>query len=248
MACYGEQLIADPEKAPYNFKDPSWMMRTTAGHNAVLINGLPHQYHDGSEGTNASDASAKVLSFGKTDGILHVASDASPAYQLVDSNIDKVLRCMFVLPEMMTTVIMDRVDMKAGNPATLEARFFAYNMDGNGKVAKTKSGFKTTRPMAYVDATFKASAPVTHGVSVLPIAPERQADYPFAHANLPAAEQNWLVSAISAGTKDATAAVSDIAVDEAGQVIVAIRRNGAQLTLTLTPTAQDPTTFTVSRS
>ncbi len=248
MACYGEQLIADPEKAPYNFKDPSWMMRTTAGHNAVLINGMPHQYHDGSEGTNASDASAKVLSYGNKDGVLHVASDASPAYQLVDSNIDKVLRCMYVLPEMMTTVILDRVDMKAGNPATFEARFFAYNMDGNGKITKTNNGFKTTRPMAYVDASFKGSAAVSNGVNVLPIAPERQADYPFAHANMPSAEQNWLVSTICAGTKDAPAAVSDIAVNDTGEVIVTIRRNGTQLSLSLTPTAQDPSSFTITRS
>ncbi len=250
ISAFGEQLVADLEKAPYSRNDPSWMMRTTAGHNAVLINGLSHQYHDGSEGTNASDAVAKLLGHGEKDGVLYAHSDASPAYQLVDPNIEKVVRSLFYVPEMHSTVVLDTVRMKSGQTATLQARFFAYNMDGQGSIELIPNGFKTSRPNAHVSGRFFGSQPVSANTALLPIAPERQADYPFAHADLPAAEQNWLVTVLSAGAPGTPAAAGRVQqVDDnfGTAVVVTLERDEKSVMVIMRPEGDDPTFFTVQR-
>lgn len=250
IAAFGEQLIADLEGAPYNFKDPSWMMRTTAGHNAVLINGLPHQYHDGSEGTNASDAAATLLGHGEQDGVLYAHSDATLAYQLVDPNIDKVVRSMFFVPEMHSTVVLDTVRMKSGETATLQARFFAYNTDGLGTIEVIPNGFKTRRPNAYIEGSFFGGQAVLANTSVLPIEPERQADYPFAYADLPAAEKNWLISVLCAGSvdqKSATGRVQQVDDNFGTAIVVTLDRDDKTVMVTMRPEGEDPTIFTVQR-
>jgi hypothetical protein len=248
MACFGEQLVADLTGVPYMRADPSWMMRTTAGHNAILINGKPHQYHDGSEGTNASQASAKILKSGNQDGILYASSDATAAYALVDANIAKVLRSLIVVPEMHTTLVLDHVAMKPGNKATVEARFFAYNTDGNGKIETNPAGFRITRPMAYVDAQFMASDALKTDQSVLPIAPERQKDYPFGYALVAEAESSWLITALNAGKVDMVAATTVLEMGSDGSLQVKLNRDGKQVIVQLQPESTDPTTFTISRA
>ena len=89
--------VADPYRPPYSFSDPSWMMRTTAGHSALLIDGQGHQYHDGAEGTNPSDARAAIVRQGERDGYLFWASDATPAYQLVLPDVQSVTRTVVML-------------------------------------------------------------------------------------------------------------------------------------------------------
>ena len=250
LACFGEQLIADLEKAPYTRTDPSWMMRTTAGHNAVLINGLSHQYHDGSEGTNASNASATLLSHGIKDGVLHMSSDATQAYALVDPNIASVIRTILVVPGLQSAIVLDNVNMLAGFEATLEARFFSYNMDGQAKTEALPNGFVTNRPMAHIEGRFIGNSPVAVSQSVLPIAPERQEMYPFVNANLPAAQKNWLVTVLCAGSNDIKAAGGRIqtASDNFGAaIVVTLNRDEEDVMIILRPEADDPTFFTVEQ-
>lgn len=227
------------------------MMRTTAGHNAVLINGLPHQYHDGTEGTNASDAAAKLLGHGEQDGVLFAHSDASPAYQLVDPNIEKVVRSLFFVPDMHSTIVLDTVRMKSGQTATLQARYFAYNMDGQGSIELIPNGFKTTRPNAHISGRFFGNQAVMVNTAQLPIAPERQADYPFAHADLPAAEMNWLVTVLNAGsdnTKSAAGRVQQVDDNFGTAIVVTLERDEKSIMVIMRPEGDDPTFFTVQRS
>jgi hypothetical protein len=103
VKCFGETLVADPYRPPYSYADPSWALRTTAGHSALLIDGEGHQYHDGSEGTNASDAYAEIIRVGERTGYLYWVSDATRAYELVDEDVGSVTRSVVVLNDVPAT-------------------------------------------------------------------------------------------------------------------------------------------------
>ena len=135
----GEVLIVDPSRPPYSYADPSWMMRTTAGHSALLIDGKGHQYHDGRQGTNASDAVAKIIRFGERDGYVYWTSDATPAYKLVDDDIESVTRTVFVFEELESALVLDKV-RKRSQPSVIEARFFGDNRKSVDGHFSTQSG------------------------------------------------------------------------------------------------------------
>ncbi|MDW7680804.1 MAG: heparinase II/III family protein, partial [bacterium] len=84
LKAYGEILLADPLRPTYDPNSPGWLLRTGLGHNTVLIDGKSHQYHLGEEGTNASDAWAQIVRYGRRPGYDFWASDATQAYQLVN--------------------------------------------------------------------------------------------------------------------------------------------------------------------
>lgn len=135
----GEILVTDPYRPPYSFADPSWMMRTTAGHSAVLVDGNGHQYHDGSEGTNASDAVAKIVRVGRRDGFVFWASDATPAYALVDPDVESITRSVYVFEAMPLVLVLDKV-RKGTTASKIEARFFADNRTEAPATFSTTSG------------------------------------------------------------------------------------------------------------
>src|SRR5690606_30432504 len=89
---YGERLLHDPYRAAYVNQQPRWVLRQTEAHTAVLIDGRGHQYHDGSEGTNASWAFAKVIDYTTGPDWMCVTSDATDAYQLVNPDVTRVRR------------------------------------------------------------------------------------------------------------------------------------------------------------
>ena len=60
---FGERLLTDPFGAAYDPEQPGWLLRLTEAHNAVLIDGAGHGYHDGAEGTNESEATARILRY-----------------------------------------------------------------------------------------------------------------------------------------------------------------------------------------
>lgn len=183
VKCFGEHLVADPYRPPYSFSDPAWMLRTTAGHSAMLVDGQGHQYHDGSEGTNPSDAHAKVVRKLERSMYMLWASDATPAYQLVNPDIASATRTVVMLHRTPAIVIIDKVTKKT-TPSTIQSRFFGYNMDEQGKIEASTNTFTIHRPLAKLKGT-----PIGNGVQkvevpVLPIPEDVAALHPLVQANM----------------------------------------------------------------
>jgi hypothetical protein len=144
---FGERLIVDPMRPPYSFRDPAWKMRLTAGHSAVLIDGMGHQYVDGHDGTNASQAAATIIRNGERDGCFFWTSDATPAYQLVQPDVAAITRTVITLTGIPAVVLVDKV-IKLKTPSVIQARFYTFNADAKGSIEAAGSGFTITRPAA----------------------------------------------------------------------------------------------------
>jgi len=181
VKCFGETLVADPYRPPYSYTDPAWMMRTTAGHSALLIDGQGHQYHDGAEGTNASDAEARLVRTGERDGFLFWTSDATPAYRLVLPDVASVTRTVVVLHALPAVLILDKV-LKRAERSHLQARFFAYNLDGDGRIEAAAAHFVTHRPGVLLHGLAHAPGGARSRAGVLPIPEETAQQHPFAEA------------------------------------------------------------------
>jgi hypothetical protein len=190
VKCFGEQLVTDPYRPPYSFSDPSWMMRTTAGHSAVLIDGKGHQYHDGREGTNASKARARVVQCGLRDGYAFWTSDATEAYALVDPEVAWVSRSIFVVFADPAILVVDHV-LTTGRRSVVSGRFFAFNLDGEGAVSAAGSSFETRRPGARLAAAAYSPSGASASAGRLPIPSERAEQHPFTEitTNVPAQDQ-----------------------------------------------------------
>jgi hypothetical protein len=177
--CFGEQLVVDPMRPPYSFRDPAWKMRLSAGHSGVLIDGKGHQYVDGHEGTNASQASAKLIRRGERDGYFFWTSDATSAYALVIPDVHSVTRTVVALADPSALVVVDKI-IKSSEPSTVQARFYAYNTDGKGVIAATQEAFTVTRPYARLVGSSASVAGVTY-TSSIPDIPDAQARlHPYA--------------------------------------------------------------------
>jgi hypothetical protein len=143
---YGERLLHDPFRAAYVAKQPRWLLRQTEAHTAVLINGQGHQYHNGSEGTNASWAFARVTDFRTGPGWMTVTSDATDAYQLVNDKVVRVHRTLvFLKPDIV--VFLDRVALKDAT-GTVQVRYQMYNEDLAAKLSVSGDEFTIDRPHA----------------------------------------------------------------------------------------------------
>ncbi len=133
IKCHGEVLVADPYRPPYANTDISWPLRLSTGHSALTIDGLGHQYHDGKEGTNPSDAHAKIVRVLDLGDVVSWSSDATQAYQLVNEDIQSVVRTVVVLHDGNSVIVIDKVTKKSV-ASKIGARYYAKNVDGNGKV------------------------------------------------------------------------------------------------------------------
>jgi hypothetical protein len=154
---YGERLLHDPLKAAYSYTLPHWILRLTEAHNAVLINGKGHQYHDGHEGTNASWAEATVVEYRPSTEHLIVTSDATEAYRLVHPDVDLVRRTViFLKPDIL--LIYDRVRLKSIR-SNVQVRFQVYNEDGAGTAETNDMTFFIKRPQASLRGTIISSSP-----------------------------------------------------------------------------------------
>ncbi len=212
IKCHGEQIVADPYRPPYSFTDPAWMMRTTAGHSAVLIDGKGHQYHDGREGTNPSDARAKIISKNATNSNCTWTSDATKAYQLVMPDVRLVLRSVMVLFDWNTVIIFDKV-VKDETASTIEARFFGFNHDKFGRVYSGGDTFVMSRPLGWGYGQVWSKNGVAVESEFLPIPEEEAAKHPFASVVTQDAslEMSLLTSiAIAPGTTQPPKAVGRI--------------------------------------
>jgi hypothetical protein len=172
LKCFGETLVADPKRPPYNYKDPAWIMRLTGGHSAVLIDGKGHQYVNGTEGTNASQARAQIVRSGVRPGYMFWTSDATPAYQLVLPDVSSITRTVVMLEDVPAVLVLDKV-IKKSEPSTIQARFFCYNNDSEGRIAADASGFTIIRPAAQLRGITVSNGDVASSTATLPI-PDRQ--------------------------------------------------------------------------
>lgn len=170
LKAHGERLLTDPFGAAYDWRDPAWRLRLTEAHNAVLIDGRGHVYHDGREGTNPSAAEARIVRFVDRGERVWWCSDATPAYRLVDPDVRQVLRAvLFVKPDLV--LVHDRVQ-KETHTSEVAVRFLPDNRDGraNIDVGQNQSGFVIKRPRASLYVHYRATAPVRlyHGLLDVP--------------------------------------------------------------------------------
>jgi hypothetical protein len=176
FAAKGERLLNDPIRASYNPDHPGWLLRETAAHSAVLIGGRGHIYHQGEEGTNKSLAHAKVVAHQVGLDSMAVTSDVTDAYRLAGAPVTRVHRTVvFLKPGML--VVFDAVDLT--EPMSVEARFQAFNRDGQGSVSADGNAFVIQRPRAALRGVAGAVGAAHVGTGKLDM-PTEEGVYPFA--------------------------------------------------------------------
>lgn len=196
VKCFGERLVTDPNRPPYNWKDPSWALRLTKGHSGVLVDGRGHEYVNGVEGTNPSRAYARITDQQATDPFALWSSDATQPYRLIDTEIKQVVRTVVVFFEENALVVVDRF-AKHEKPSTFTARFFGYNPDGELGQEVGNSGFLVTRPHAALRATTHCSVGTNILAGMLDIAPDRAAENPFIDVVTAPCMEAWLITVMS---------------------------------------------------
>ncbi|MCC5835305.1 MAG: heparinase II/III family protein [Opitutales bacterium] len=143
---FGERLLTDHYGAAYSNRSPGWTLRLTEAHNAILINGEGHQYHDGSEGVNEGQAIARIVRYEDRGQRIWWCSDATQAYQLVNPAVKQVLRTVaFVKPNII--VLLDQVRLDDSN-GEVEVRFFPDNRDQAALLSTGGDRFLIERPNA----------------------------------------------------------------------------------------------------
>lgn len=187
---HGDRLFHDPFHAGYSPKVPRWLLRQTAAHSAVLIDGKGHQYHDGSEGTNSSWAWARVSSFRTGPNWMTVTSDATEAYQLVNDKVQRVERTLvFLKPDVL--LVFDRVKLAAAQPVQL--RFQVFNDDNGGSASAHDATFAIQRPLASLAATVHSTGAVACATGQLDL-PADEGLFPFVEAASAAATEHRLLT------------------------------------------------------
>lgn len=192
---YGERLLHDPFRAAYMVQNPRWMLRLTEAHTAVLVGGRGHQYHNGSEGTNASWAFSHLIDFRTGPGWMVATSDATNAYQLVNDKVTRVHRTIvFVKPDVV--IFLDRVALR-DTTAAVQVRFQLYNEDFGGQLAVSGSEFTITRPHATLIGRAASAGAVQVQAGKLPLEP-KDGEQQFAEVVSPAAGEHEMLTVCTA--------------------------------------------------
>jgi hypothetical protein len=166
LKSYREILLADHRRLSYWNSDPEWVMRGSAGHNMVLIDGAGVQYHNGEEGTNESKSYAKIVRSGRRPGKLgeyHFwASDATQGYRLLNRDITSVTRTVISFPDYPAVVVLDKIT-KTGAPSLVSARWHAENSDGQATISVDADNgiFTISRPNARLFAKIAGTSTLT---------------------------------------------------------------------------------------
>lgn len=234
VKCYGEQLVTDPLRPPYGFADPSWRMRLTEGHSAVLIDGHGHEHHNGVEGTNASRSFARITHNHDDKRHARWTSEATQPYRLVDLNIKQVLRTVFVLYNEPAVIVVDRFS-KWKHASTLTSRFFGYNLDEALSLEVLPDGFIVRRPHAAMRATTYASVGFNVMQGKLAIAPDRAEENPFIDVVTAPSMEATVVNVLSIGRKASETGTAEFKSGTDGLVVSiggsTVRLNGDKCTL-----------------
>jgi hypothetical protein len=173
----GEMLLVDQYRPTYDYRKPGWFLRTSPAHNTVLIDGKGHQYHNGEEGTNESKASAKIVRSGKRTGYSFWASDATPAYALVNPDVKSVTRTALVFPDIPCLIVMDKL-IKEKEGSVFSARWFVENRDKNGACHVNGNTFTLERPEAKLMGVCAGSPQIDLESTALPL-PESLGLFPY---------------------------------------------------------------------
>ncbi len=202
LKAHGERLFHDPFKAGYSPTLPTWLLRQTEAHSAVLINGQGHQYHDGREGTNPSFAEARVTAYAKGAGWMCVTSDATDAYALVLPEVRFVERTVVVLkPDVV--LLLDRVVLEKAHPVQL--RFQAFNDDGRAQVTASGSTFSIQRPLAVAHGVAYSASAVEAETGRLAL-PDAEGVFPYAHVSSASGLRHEILTLVSTGPAHTAAA------------------------------------------
>ncbi|MEJ6601532.1 MAG: heparinase II/III domain-containing protein [Verrucomicrobiia bacterium] len=228
VKCFGEQLIVDPLRPPYWFRDPAWILRETAGHSAVLIGGKGQFHNNGVEGTNATRAQARLRDKGEGAGYSYSISDATQAYRIEDYHTRKVIRATVVLFDIPAVIVVDCVSRWI-TPAEVEARFFGDNFDGACEMAASDSGFTIKRPGAKADARVFSRDAIKVETALLPIPEERAVKNPFVAVKLKPTMATTLVSVVGLGRASDDSPHVSFESNES-QIKVSIRHRGKAAT------------------
>lgn len=195
VKAYGERLLTDPFGASYDPEAPTWLLRLTEAHNAVLIDGRGHQYHHGEEGVNASKAHAEIVAYEDRGAVVWWSSDATQAYKLVRPDVKRVVRSvLFVKPDII--VMVDRLEMDSMS-ASLSARLHPDNRDMDAELIIGDGGaFDIRRPNGVLIAASKAMVDlkITEGRLDLPAS---YGVFPFVEITAPPATETTIVTAIA---------------------------------------------------
>jgi len=195
----GERLLNDHFLAAYDWRQPKWLLRLTEAHNAVLVDGKGHQYHNGEEGTNESESEAHVIRFVEDDDRVWWTSDATQAYALVNPDITLVRRTvLFDKPGIV--VLFDEID--ASSPVTAQVRFFPDNRDGAAKTDAEHNRFSIQRPRATLAGHAYARTDLAAATHQLDLDAEWGV-YPYIEVGMEAARSHQLVTVLLARPSDA---------------------------------------------
>lgn len=196
---YGERLLTDLFGAAYDRRHPGWILRHTAAHNSVLVDGRGQHYHQGEEGTNDSKSYANIVDFGYKGELVWWSSDASPAYLVENNRIFKVLRTiLFAKPNIV--IIIDQIHLKMA-PQSVALRFFPDNRDGAARLSVAENRFSISRPKAALKAEIHSANPLAVRQSKLDL-PEESGDFPYIEVSSPAAYHHEIVTRLSASPAD----------------------------------------------
>jgi hypothetical protein len=100
---------------------------------------------------------------------------------MVNGDIDSVTRTILVLHDIPAVVVLDKVQ-KDTMPSIISARYFGYNLDGEGRMAGAQDGFTAVRPLARLQAKTFAPGGTLCSVGRLQIEKERADQHPFVDA------------------------------------------------------------------
>lgn len=200
LKAFGEILWSDPGKVTYDSASPEWILRTAQGHNMVLIDGKGIQYHNGIEGTNAGLSSAKILRAAKREGYAFWASDATPAYQLVNPTVERVTRSVFLIPDLPCVIVADKVVLT--EPAIVSARWHMESRDRKGEILlPTTNVAEFKRPHAALRMQLAGTSTPTFSADSLAF-PESQTEYHFVDGATTEAVESALLITVATAAPD----------------------------------------------
>lgn len=194
FVAHGERLFTDPLKAAYGRSDPKWLLRLTEAHTALLIDGRGHVYHEGQEGTNASQAAAQLVDRRVGPDWMLAVSDATDAYARTGLPTSLVRRSVvFLKPDIL--LVFDEVNLTA--PLPVQTRWQIFNDDTKGAATTAANTFTVTRPHATLRAAIAANTQFTVGTGRLAL-PESGGIYPFAEIVSASAREHALLTVCTA--------------------------------------------------
>ncbi|MBN2089092.1 heparinase II/III family protein, partial [candidate division KSB1 bacterium] len=193
---WGEVLLTDHKHPTYDARRPDWLLRTAPAHNTVLIDGQGHQYHHGEEGTNESKAAAHIVRKAQRNRVVYWASDAAPAYTLVNPDVQSVTRSVLVFQEIPLIIVLDKLKKKQ-KASTFAARWHVENSDNAGECQVNANSFTILRPFANFYGVCAGSPAINLTCEKLSL-PDSVGVFPFVNSVTQKAETEAFI--IMAGT------------------------------------------------